>query len=83
MAKLRNSELFSPERPGMITILNKQRMIFEGVERIIFCDSEKMIIKNRYLTKVLGSGLHLLELGNRNIAIVGQIHSIHFERSGK
>lgn len=83
MAKMQNKRLAVFDRSGVITIHNRQRIIIEGVERIIFCNSEKMIIKSRHLTKISGQRLHLLQLGNQNIAIVGQIDSLEFDKGTK
>ena len=83
MAKMQNRNAFFMERNGVITIQNRKRVILEGVERIIFCDSEKMIIKNRFVTRISGRGLHLMELGNQNIAIIGEIDSLHFDKGIK
>lgn len=83
MANLQQKRSSFPERSGVITIQNRQRVIIEGVERIIFCNSEKMIIKSRYLTEISGEKLHLMQLGNQNIAIIGQIQSLQFQKGTK
>ena len=83
MANFLKNENFLPSQPSIITILNRQKVILEGVKRIIFCDSEKMIIKNRFVTEISGQNLRLLELGNDNIAVVGKIQSLYFDRAEK
>ena len=62
----------------LITVYNRKRMVLEGVECIIFCNSEKMIFKKRGFVTVEGKALHLQELGNDNIAVCGELASISF-----
>lgn len=62
----------------MITVYNRKRMVLEGVERIIFCNSEKMIFKKSGFVTVEGTALHLQELGNDNIAVCGELSAILF-----
>ncbi len=62
----------------MITVFNRNRVVLEGVECIIFCDSEKMIFRKKGLVTVEGRKLHLEELGNDNIAVLGQLTAILF-----
>ena len=63
----------------MITVYNRKRAVLEGVERIIFCNSEKMIFKKKGFVTVEGTGLHLQELGNDNIAVCGNLTTISFD----
>ncbi len=62
----------------MITVYNRKRVVLEGVERIIFCNSEKMIFKKKGFVTVEGAGLHLQELGNDNIGVCGELSAIFF-----
>ena len=64
--------------PGVVTIHRANRVVIEGVERILFCDPEKMTVKNRFLIQISGQHLRLLELGNDNVAVVGRIHAVTF-----
>ena len=50
----------------------------EGVERIVFCDSEKMILKGSFSMTVEGESLSLRELGNFNMEVLGKIRTIRF-----
>ncbi|MBR7164660.1 MAG: YabP/YqfC family sporulation protein [Clostridia bacterium] len=63
----------------MITVFNQKRVVLEGVERIVFCDSEKMIFRKNRLITVEGKKLVLEELGNDNIAVKGSILALRFE----
>ena len=63
----------------MITVFNQKRVVLEGVERIVFCDSEKMIFRKNRLITVEGKKLVLEELGNYNIAVKGSISALRFE----
>jgi hypothetical protein len=63
----------------MITVFNQKRVVLEGVERIVFCDSEKMIFRKNRLITVEGKKLVLEELGNDNIAVKGSISALRFE----
>ena len=83
MANFFKNQSFVPFQAGVITIYNRKKVVLEGVERIIFCDSEKMIIKNRTFTKILGKKLRLMELGNQNIAVCGEIDALEFEKGMK
>lgn len=76
MAK--NKKNFPSFSTDMITVYNRKRMVLEGVERIIFCNSEKMIFKKRGILTVEGKALHLQELGNDNIAVCGELTAILF-----
>lgn len=64
----------------LITVYNRSRVVLEGVERIVFCNSEKMIFRKKDLITVKGAGLHLEELGNDNVAVSGRILSVSFGR---
>ncbi len=68
-----------PQRSAdMITVYNRRRVVFEGVERIVFCDSEKMIFEKRGLVTVEGKNMVLEELGNDNIAVCGKLSALKF-----
>ena len=69
-------EQFNEERH--ITIYGTHRLVMEGVERIIFCDPEKMILKGNLTLTVTGENLCLSELGNGNLAILGKIFAVSF-----
>lgn len=76
MAKIKKEQ--HPKSRGVITVYNGNRVILEGVECILFCDSEKMKIKSRGIFEITGKNLSLQELGNDNIAVNGAIGSILF-----
>lgn len=67
-----------PKSRGVITVYNGNRVILEGVEQILFCDSERMKIKSKGTFEITGKRLSLQELGNDNIAVNGAIESIVF-----
>ncbi len=69
--------------PAIVTVHNANFLVVEGVERIVFCDSDKMILKNRFFLKICGEELCLRQLGNDNIAVKGKILSISFARDLK
>lgn len=71
-----------PPKGNCITVENCRRLIMEGVERIVFCDSEKMILKGSFPLTVEGEGLHLRELGNFNMEVLGRIRTVHFGEGG-
>ena len=62
----------------MITVYNRKRVVLEGVECIIFCNSVKMIFKKKGVVTVEGKGLHLQELGNDLIGVCGELSAIFF-----
>jgi len=62
----------------MITVYNRNRVILEGVECIVFCNSEKMIFRKQGLISGLGEDLHLEELGNDNVGVSGKIFTLSF-----
>ncbi len=62
----------------MITVFNRNRIVLEGVECIVFCDREKMIFRKHGLVSVTGKNLHLEELGNDNVAVSGNIAALSF-----
>ena len=66
--------------PAIVTIHNANYLIVEGVERIVFCDSEKMILKNLFSLEIQGEKLSLHQLGNDNVAVHGNIFSVQFSR---
>ena len=76
-------ERFKKKNPSvsmeMITVYNRKRLLLEGVEGIVFCNSEKMIFRKKGVITVEGNRLHLEELGNDNVAVVGELHSILFD----
>ena len=76
MAKNKKKILSSPS--DLITVFNRSRVVLEGVERIVLCNSEKMIFRRRGVVTVLGSALHLEELGNDNVAVSGTLNGILF-----
>ncbi len=69
--------------PRIITIYNANLLVLEGVERIVFCDSDKMILRNRFYLEILGEDLHLFQLGNDNVAVKGKISSLSFSEEEK
>jgi len=76
--KRKKREAISPRRGNCITVENCRRLIMEGVERIVFCDSEKMILKGSFSMTVEGESLSLRELGNFNMEVLGKIRTIRF-----
>ena len=76
MAKNKKNVQYSSS--DVITIFNQNRVVLEGIEGIVFCNSEKMIFKKRGLVTVKGCGLHLEELGNDNVAVSGTVFSLFF-----
>ncbi|MBR4287883.1 MAG: YabP/YqfC family sporulation protein [Clostridia bacterium] len=80
--KRKKRELIPPQKGNCITVENCRRLIMEGVERIVFCDSEKMILKGAFSLTVEGEGLYLRELGNFNMEILGKICAIYFGEGG-
>ena len=76
MVNFKKKVFFASEE--MITVFNRSRVVLEGVERIVFCNREKMIFRKKGLVTVEGMDLHLEELGNDNIAVSGSIASLSF-----
>ena len=74
--KKKKTALFA--RGNCITVENCQRLIMEGVEKIVFCDSERMILKSSFSLTVEGERLKLSELGNSNMEVFGDIRVIRF-----
>ena len=74
----KNKKKISSFSSDMITVYNRKRVVMEGVECIIFCNSEKMIFKKKGIVTVEGSDLHLEELGNDNIAVCGALSAVIF-----
>ncbi len=84
MAEKKKKREELPLRKGnAITVENCRRLIMEGVERIVFCDSEKMILKGAFSLTVEGKGLYLRELGNFNMEVQGRIYAIYFGENGE
>ncbi|MBR5296002.1 MAG: YabP/YqfC family sporulation protein [Clostridia bacterium] len=81
MAKRKRNEVrIHRGDPAIVTVHNANNLIVEGVERIVFCDSEKMILKNLYMLEIEGENLSLHQLGNDNVAVRGIIFSIRFSQ---
>ena len=76
MVNLKKKVFFTTEE--RITVLNRRRVVLEGVECIVFCNSEKMIFRKNGLVAVTGENLHLEELGNDNVAVSGKLFSLSF-----
>lgn len=70
--------LHIPEKNYYITIENGKRLIMEGVEKIVFCDPEKMILQSKFRLEIEGCALQLEELGNDNMAVSGTIRALYF-----
>lgn len=64
--------------PKMITIENRRSLVMEGCERIVLCESEKMVLQGKMQLEICGKNLHLKELGNDNMRVEGKLDSIHF-----
>ncbi len=71
-------DLFSHPKTHFITIQSRRRLVMEGVEEIVFCDPDKMILKGTYVLEIQGTNLQLEELGNDNMAVCGRICSVTF-----
>lgn len=69
-----------PVKKNTVTVENCNRLIMEGVERIVFCDSERMILEGKFVLTVTGKGLFLRELGNFNMEVHGEIRTVTFGR---
>lgn len=76
MAKNKKSVQFPSS--DVITVFNQNRVVLEGIEGIVFCNSEKMIFKKRGVVTVKGCSLHLEELGNDNVAVSGTVSALYF-----
>ena len=70
---------FNHRKSNCITIHSYRRLVMEGVERIVFCDPERMILRGSLFLVVEGKDLLLVELGNDNMEITGSIRSIVFQ----
>ncbi len=75
---VKNEKKFLFNSSDVITIFNHDRVVMEGIDGIVFCNSEKMIFSKKGLVAVNGKNLHLEELGNDNVAVSGEIFSLHF-----
>lgn len=69
------------KRPGernVIWIFSGHRLVMEGVERIIFCNEERIELKGAQYLCVSGKDMHLEELGNAVLAVCGEMETISF-----
>ncbi len=71
-------DISHPKKCGVLTVYHGRKIVVEGVERIIFCHSEKVKLQSKTLIQIEGKNLALKELGNENIAICGKIEAILF-----
>jgi hypothetical protein len=67
-----------PSAENLITVQSGKRLVMENVERIVFCQKERIVLRGKTSLEILGEELHLEELGNGNLAVCGSIRSIHF-----
>lgn len=81
--KRKKKPLISPFYGNTVTIQNGSRLVMENVERIVFCQKEKIILKGRLRLEISGENLSLEELGNDNLAVRGKIRSLLFGEEEK
>lgn len=62
----------------LIQIYGSRRVIFEDCRRILDYNTNEVVIEGREQVKITGSGLRLLELGGRNLAVLGTLKTIEF-----
>ncbi|MBQ3865501.1 MAG: YabP/YqfC family sporulation protein [Clostridia bacterium] len=53
-----------------------RKLVMENCKQVIFCDPEKVVLRGGVVLTVEGAGLRLLELGNENVEIDGEIARI-------
>ena len=74
---------FGPPKTHLITVESGKRMVMEGVEDILYCNTERMVLQSKFRLVVLGESLSLEELGNKNMAVCGKIGVIFFGEEKK
>ena len=65
-----------------VTIESGKRLVMEAVEQIVFCGEERIVLKGANVLEIRGFGLHLVELGNDNMAVEGTIREVTFSEAG-
>ena len=74
---------FFPPKSNFVTVENGKRLVMESVERIVFCDDERIVLAGTRILEIRGFGLRLLELGNDNMAVEGTIREVLFSEVEK
>jgi hypothetical protein len=72
-----------PLEENTVSIRRNRRLLMEGCRRIVFCQSEKMILDGDVILEIHGKDLVLKELGNDVIGVEGVILAVVFrEKNG-
>lgn len=66
--------------PYLIQIYGTRRVVFEACRRILEYTPQRIVIEGESLVTIEGRNLELKELGNSNLAAVGVITALHFEK---
>ncbi len=59
-----------------IILQSGKRLVMENCKKVIYCDTERISALGKVKVEICGRNLRLLELGNDNVEIRGQINSI-------
>ncbi len=66
--------------PFTVTLLGGKNAVVEGVKNLIFVDENKVKIRVKKLTvSILGDGLKILEIGDGNLLISGEIKGVEYD----
>ena len=70
-----------PELPlirgtDQVILQQGRKLVMENCKQVIYCDPERVILRGSVVLTVEGAGLRLLELGNENVEIDGEIARI-------
>ena len=79
----RKRSKFFPPKSNFVTVENGKRLVMEAVERIVFCDDERIVLAGARTLEIRGFGLRLVELGNDNMAVEGRIREVLFSEVEK
>ena len=72
-----------PLEENTVSICRNRRLLMEGCRRIVFCQSDRMILDGDVMLEIHGKDLVLKELGNDVIGVEGVILAVVFrEKAG-
>jgi len=71
----KNKDRFFPKKQCVMIFFGK-RLVMENVEKIVFCQENRIVLRGSENVEILGNQLVLRELGNDNMEVVGKIRAI-------
>ena len=74
----KKSKVFSHSKANCISVFSGKRIIMEEVSGIVLCTSERVVLRGKNTLAVEGKGLKLVELGNDNVEVSGEIEVLRF-----